>query len=481
MADNAQYEAYAEDKGKGVRYGYSRDKGWVAIGRVAPEKPSLWQRANTGLLTPDDFSKAIFGRDLGVDKLSEFSKGNPGQGPIENALKTFVAGTGKDIAGTLSSMTSPASIATAGLGRLARAPGAIGTIAKSLLTASGLSYGAKGAQQVAEGIKEGVTTPEGAQKTLSGAAATAGAAPAVTQAGRAGMSLFTRGGTGERAFIAALRPPAKEASSVRSAFRYAQPDLEKANIKDFNDLRDFSESQRKGAAILLSNQIVGKNPTAGRIDALAVGNAVRDRVTSLMKVRANLSGQLPREGRMIMSEADNIEQNLLRKPLSIAEAEQVVQDINQELTKFRKLPPADQAMAIRRGDPVSVMTAVKEELQSQIESKIANYGNLKQRYAVYKQLQDNAERRLNELDKASGNISWTDRRTAEGLGGALGALFSGQYLRGIADILAGRAAGDIMLDRANRPEAMLRRGVNPPKPVPFSGQVVQPIALGGQQ
>jgi hypothetical protein len=206
---------------------------------------------------------------------------------------------------------------------------------------------------------------------------------------------------------------------------------------------------------------------------------VRKRITPWMKIRATPTDVLPPEAKMIQDEATNIEQSLIRNPMNLSQAEQVVQDINAELNKFRKLPPDAQYQAIRSGDPVSVMTAVKESLQDQIEWKLSGYSDLKQRYGAFKEIQQQAERRMDQLDRTSGDMDWVSRRASENVGSMLGSLFSGQFLHGLADVFAGRAAGDIAVEGLRRPERMLRRGVNPPpRPLPFAGQLTQTVGAG---
>lgn len=469
----------------------------VKVAAPSPASPPsglsrVWDIANRGFISPDMLMKAIGvvspvkGKPMTMESLAEMSKGDPTKSPLRSAAEAFTAGTTKDVAETLSSFTSPASIATMGLGRLAKVPGALGKLARLLMTVEGMGYGAAGARQAAEGISQGVSTPEGARKALLGGAGVTGAAPTVHQIGRytsrigAALSpgLMARG---DRAFIGSMRPAAKDVPMLRSAYNSVRPELEGAGIKDFFDLREFAEKQRRQAASEVNNQLARLSPASGTINALSVGDAVRGKVSPWMKLRADPTGRLPKEGRTIINEATNIEQSLLRKPLNIGEAEAVVQDINAELTQFRRIPPEAQRASIKAGDPVAVMTAVKEELQHQIEQRLAGYADLKKRYGAYKEIQRQTEKRLDHLARTGADVDWMQRRAMENVGGALGAIFSGNFLRGFADILAGRAGGDIVLEAARRPERILRRSITPEKPISFGGQIVQPIATGAQQ
>lgn len=455
-----------------------------AAAATSPEKPSLWQKANTGLISPQlitEITRHLPGVKAPSEaELGKAAAGDPLKSPLKNALDTFGAGVTKDIASTASSLTSPMSLATAALGPLAKAPGVAGKLAKLLLTAQGITFGTQGAEQTAEGASAGFT-PEGTRKMLLGASQMAGAAPAAAEAARGVTSLLPAMSRGERAFVAALRPSPKDTPQLRQAYKYAAPELEKANIKELSDLREFSEKQRTRAASELTAKLAMRSPTSGTIDAVAVADEIRGKVTPLMKMRRNIGGWLPPEGKTIMDEADNIEQNLLKQPMTIAQAEMVVQDINAQLSKFRRLPPEAQRAAIKAGDPEAVMEAVKDSLQHQIEAKLSGYGDLKKRYGSYKELQRQAESRIDRIDAKGGDINWAEKRAMESGGMAIGALFGGKFLSKFADIMAGRVAGDVMASRLQRPSRMLRRGVNPPKPISFGGQMVQPVAAGMEQ
>lgn len=458
-----------------------------------------WNWVNKGLVTPDQVLKVLSMGDKAtpqtVEELKAFAESGPkvddkdtkahipGFGDID--VDKFRSGVRADESKTLSAFTNPASIATTGLSGLAKLPGAAGKSARALLTAMGMTYGGSGVKSVYEGTKKGLKTPEGSQEALLGASQIAGAAPAVAQTGRStravAAKLFPALGQGERAFVASLRPNVREIPAIREAYKRVLPELQTAGIESFEDLQKFTETKRIETAVKTTQELA-RSGAGFTVDGRLVGSAVRSRITSLMKTRTSQTGRLPIEARFIKNEADNIERNLIANPKTIGEAEKLVQDLNATLGAFRKLPPQVRYEAGRRGDPEVVFTAVKEELQNQIESQMGGYKDLKARYGAYRELQNQAEKRIDTIDKQSGTPDMLQRRAVESIGGAIGALFSGQYLHGIADVLAGRASGDVYLEMASRPEKLLQRGLSKPKPpLPFGGQLTQSVAEGAKQ
>jgi GGDEF domain-containing protein len=91
-------------------------------------------------------------------------------GGLEALVKGY-AGAMSDTGESVSSMSSPLGLATAGLGEAAQAPGAVGRLAQAGQTLAGVGFGAEGARQAVGGVnqmtREGVT-PENLQATLQG-------------------------------------------------------------------------------------------------------------------------------------------------------------------------------------------------------------------------------------------------------------------------------------------------------------------------
>jgi hypothetical protein len=482
--NGVQYMLPADQLGRAMSQGYfpvdeggNVDRSWFQKG---------WDYVNKGLVTPNGVVQWATGGKESLKSLESERDRPPklNESSSDSFSRVFHTGMMSDLSKTASSLTSPASLGVNAVAQMAKIPGAVGKAARALLAVQGVTYAGAGAKDVAEGLEEGVKTPEGARKVLSGSAQILGGAPAGGQILRSTEGAISRVMPGlfareERAFVGALRPAMKDTPALRRAYQYLRGDLQQAKPKEFPELRDFAEKGRRGAAADLAGRIYRRSPTAGNIDAVRVGDAVRQRITPWMKIRTTPGGQLPPEAQMIHDEATNIEQSLLRNPMNLSQAEQVVQDINAELNKFRKLPPDAQYQAIRSGDPVSVMTAVKEALQDQIESKLSGYSDLKQRYGAFKEIQQQTERRMDQLDRESGNMDWATRRASENLGSMFGSIFSGQFLHGLTDIFAGRAAGDIAVEGLRRPERMLRRGVAPPpRRLPFAGQITQTVGAG---
>lgn len=459
-----------------------------------------WDKLNEGLVSQGSIMNLLSGGRFKSQEdiqREQYRPPSEKESPDEAFRRVFSTGMVGGIAKVGSGLTSPINLATEGLSQVAkvpqegsellgmRIPGGVGKAARGLLTAQGFTYGGLGAKTVLENADK-VGTPEGLENVLFGASQMAATAPAAGEALRVSgrqlakimPGIFAR----ERsAFMAAMRPTPKETPALGEAYELLKPELQQAKIKDFAQMREFAESQRKQIAAETMAKIGLASSQGGIIDAHQVGRAVRDRVSPWMKLRSDASGNLPAEAQMIEREAANIEHNLASKKLTLVEAEQVVQDINAGLSQFRKLTPSQQYMAIRNGDVEGVMTAVKSSLQEQIEAKLSGYKNMKARYGAYKELQSQTERRMDQIDKSLGGANWAERRIAEGVGGSLGAIFSGEFLRGFADILAGRAAGDIAMESLRRPERILERSFKPaPRAIPFAGQITQPIAEQGK-
>lgn len=92
--------------------------------------------------------------------------------PYMNALKVGLAGVDKDVARTISSFSSPLSIALMGGGAATKLPGAVGTIAKIAMTGAGAGMAGKGVEDVSEAGTS--NTPEAWQQRLQGGAEVAG-------------------------------------------------------------------------------------------------------------------------------------------------------------------------------------------------------------------------------------------------------------------------------------------------------------------
>lgn len=90
---------------------------------------------------------------------------------FKNALRTFIAGVGKDTSDMAAGFTSPLSLGTLSLGAVSKAPGAVGTAAKALNPLVGTAFGLQGLYNATTGgyhmVQEGAT-PENVQETLGG-------------------------------------------------------------------------------------------------------------------------------------------------------------------------------------------------------------------------------------------------------------------------------------------------------------------------
>jgi len=456
---------------------------------LPPASPSWWDKANRGLISPDRFLKwASGGQVTNVDELIKRRDQPPSlkESPKEAFNRTFSSGFSADLAKTASTLTSPVSVATGALSQAAKIPGAVGKIARSILAAQGVSYGAVGGMEALEGAKEGYKTPEGAQKILSGASQMASAAPAIAETGRIAQGamakiapqLFAKG---EGAFVAALSPPKNAVPKLRMAYRRRASDLQSSSVKDLPGLHNYAEIKRVEAAQELNRELTRIAPQQTRINGVATGNEIRGRVTKSLDLSS------PAEAKAVRDYAHRVEQEFIKNPINLGQAESLVQELNARSASFDKLPPEAQRQRLAEGDAILGEKALKEALQDQIESKLSNYRDLKQRYGDWKEIQNQTQSKLDDIERHGTTVSYVQRRALESLMSAGGLLvgsshgggLSGGGLGSISGYLVGRFFADQLLSRLSTPEHALARGIRPsasPRPLPFAGQIAQPVA-----
>lgn len=476
---------------------------------ATPEQPSWWDKANTGLVNPDTILKLaalpITGpmranialtKKLGLPvpnvdmstpttaDLDKLAHGDPSLSPATAALLSGTAGTGADTARTISGFTSPVSIATLAAGPLAKGTGTVGKASRALMAALGLTFGAQGIGNVAEGAGKGLMTPEGAQEALGGLAQVAGAAPAVGELGTAikgaAQHLVPQAfAEGQNAFIKVLQPDRKVVPAVRDAYNTVAPQLANAPVKDLPDLESFASAQRVNAANQLKAELAKINPQATQIDAVKLSSAIRQQITKAMVLAS------PGEANAIAQYADRVGGQLGWKPIDLAQAEQLVQQINARVTQFEKMSPAEQRTAAANGDTFAAEKALKNALQEQIEAKLSGYKDLKAQYGAWKEIQNQTNNQMDKLARQNPQATWLQRRGLESILGMGGAMFGGIHGGyeggvggGLLGYLGGKAAAELYLNKLASPERMLQRAINPKPvtPIPFTGQVVQPVA-----
>ena len=107
---------------------------------------------------------------------------------VKNAIRTFIAGVGKDTSDMAAGFTSPVGIATtlAGVGPEAKAGTALAKVAPVAKVLAGTAFGLKGAHDIYEAGTE--NTPEAWQQRLQGAAMATGGAAALAEPVTAGVS-----------------------------------------------------------------------------------------------------------------------------------------------------------------------------------------------------------------------------------------------------------------------------------------------------
>lgn len=487
-----------------------------------PEPPSMWDKANTGLISPDTIlklanlpmttmNKVTGGKTpkpptmADLLKMREGSPNDSGEPSIVGsaglaainplfmlfpelsspaALKAGGAGLVSDTASAMSGFTSPLSLGTMGLAKVAAGTGAASKIAKAILTATGIGFGGKGVLDTAEGVSKGVDTPEGAQQTLGGMAQVAGAAPAVGEIGAA-----MRGAAqhmvpqafaeGENALVRTLQPDKKLVPALRDAYRTVAPQLANAPVKDLPDLESFASVQRVNAANQLKTELAKVNPSATRVDPMAVYRNIRGQITRAMELGS------PAEAKAIAQYADRVRDSLIQNPMDITQAEQLAQQITARTTDFDKMTPDARRTAAAQGDMTAGEKAFKQSLQDQIEAKLSGYKDLKAQYGSWKEIQNQTAAQMDRQARTGPQATWLQRRGLESILGMGGALFGGVHGGvegtvggGLLGYLGGKAAAEMYLNKLASPERMLQRAVNPPtrSPIPFMGQVVQPVA-----
>ena len=113
-----------------------------------------------GVKTEDLVKAAAFERMYneayipGVNDFKTKAEVHLGDGKSKAAVKAFINGSAADTATVGAGLTSPLSLAAAGLGAAAKAPGALGTVAKTVGPLVGSAFTLQGANQAYEGAKE---------------------------------------------------------------------------------------------------------------------------------------------------------------------------------------------------------------------------------------------------------------------------------------------------------------------------------------
>jgi hypothetical protein len=450
--------------------------------------PGWWDRVSKGMVSPDTFIKwATGGHVTKVSDLEKESDVTPRskEAPGEAYSRVFHSGFQADLAKTASSLTSPVAITTGAISQAAKLPGLAGKTARAILAMQGLGYGAAGGVEAMEGVQKGASTPEGMQKILSGSSQVVGAAPAVAEVGRIGRGalekiapqLFAKG---EGAFVAALAPSKRDTPKLREAYQNRAGDLKSAPVQDLGDLYTYAEIKRVEAAQELNRELGRINPHATIIDHYAVADAIRSRVTRSISLAS------PQEAKVMLDYAERVKQDFFNNPVDLAKAESLVQELNSRSAAFDRMPEAQQKTRLAMGDPILAEKALKIALQDQIEAKLTNYRDLKGRYGDWKEIQNQTQARIDDLERKGGKASYVQRRALESLLSATG-LIAGAFhggggeglIAGGGGYLLGRFGADQLLTRLEAPEHALQRGLRPAapqRPLPFAGMIAQPVA-----
>jgi len=463
----------------------SPDVKWLTT--PPPPSPTWWDRANKGLISPDTFLRwATGGQFKSVAEMEkQRDETHLSETPEQAFGRTFHTGFTADLAKTASTLTSPVAIGTAAVSQGAKIPGLVGKIARGGLTGAGLGFGAAGGVEAMEGTQEGYKTPGGSQKILGGLSQVAGAAPAVAEMGRLGTGalakiapqLFAKG---EGAFVAALAPPAKKVSKLRDAYQNRAAELKASPVKDIPELVEFAEIKRHETAQELNREMGRIAPQQTLIDHYAAADSIRKRVTK------GISLGSPQEAKVMVDYAQRVQDEFFKNPLDLAKADALIIELNKRSTAFDNMNDAQQRQRLAMGDPILAEKALKIELIRQIESKLSNYKDLRRRWGDWNEIADQAQARVDDLERKGGKASYVQRRALESLlsaGGAITGFMHGGGLEGagggIGGYLLGRFAADQLLTRLEAPESALQRGIRPSppqRPLPFLGQMTQPVA-----
>lgn len=310
----------------------------------------IWDWANKGLIsgkTLVNLAGDMLPRDpamkpgeTSADFLDRMQSHIDPDHPYLAALTSGLAGVDKDVAKTISSFSSPLSLALAGTGAATALPGAAGTVAKAITTASGAGIAGKGATDIASAGTE--NTPEAWQQRLTGGAemagGTAAAIPGIKAA--AGNALLL-GKTPQEAYQSALKPsttipPGKVANIVNTGLTNEIP-VSKAGIEKLGSLLD--DLHDKVTAEIGAGQ--GKT-----IDPIAVASRA-DALKPKFANQVNPTGDL-----------------------------QAIEDSKQEFLKNQEEPPAvGQGPPNMRQIPAADAQAMKTGTYQQLKGKA--YGELK--------------------------------------------------------------------------------------------------------
>lgn len=398
--------------------------------------------------------------------------------PMAVGERSFRAGTSADLAQFVSGMTSPLQILLSMIPGLGKVEGPIGKVARGAGTAASGYYGSKGVYDVGKGIKEGVTTPEGAQDVLSGGAQATAIPDTVREATAMGKSMYgsvfpsTRV-VGEPAFMEYIKPKAgDQAKKVRAAYKRLAPELQQSGVQTPDKFTDFTGAKRYAAAEELNREVAKLNPAAGKVPASGMAQAILNSITD------NIRTSSPAQARALRDYARRVYTIYGRRPLDLASAEIEVQNLNKLSARFDKSAPEAQAVALGSGDPIVGQKALKEYLQSFIDNRMSGYRELKQRYGDYKELNNAAIARQDEIESKGPQES---HRAIEALGSALGVgagmLIGGHFGQPAAGGMAGGGFGSVATDyllgryyaarklqALQSPEAVLQRALTAPKP-----------------
>lgn len=468
-----------------------KDKWRVAPPNMQPAFRKPESGITTGLMSPDTAVRALSGQ-AGQD-VSQQADAPPriGQSPEDYASQVGRADATQREGRFLSSLTSPLSVATMGLGALGRIPGSLGTLARGATTAVGAGLGLQAAPGIvssASDIASRGANPQNTEQLLSSGSQLAGAAGALKQVGLGTKNLITQGidsvlPSGTNAVISALKPTGKELKTIRQNIDAAEPEIQAASPKSLDEFAKLTGDKRVQAGQAIDQAITA----AGKINTID-GQAIRQQIAPVSRV---IQAQNPKAQQAVSAFVDR----LLSKPVTVSDADVMIKDLTAQQSDLRGMSPAERADALKQDPSLMAVDQLKNALVNQIDQKLGGMGlsDARKKYAIWSSLDDAATRRVNQVAKQD-PISWMTRRALEGggatiaagVGAALGGHDAGSML-GSAGIGAGvtKIGTDFFINRLNNPDYLISRGSQYPAsqrpPVNLGGVPIAAAAAGQRQ
>jgi hypothetical protein len=432
-----------------------------------------WDWFNKGLISKDTIVKAMTG--MSPEDLDRALAPRASDTPGQAASAAFWRGVMQDTAGIASGFTSPLSIGTIGLGALGKAPGAVGAVARASAVPVSVAFGAQGIGQAADaGLKN---TPEAWGERLGGLGQAAMGASgaldpeAVRTSVNAGKELVVRpakaikaGTTGALEAVGAQIAPEPHELMTRavkptagntdwdSQIKVAMPELKAAETDIGKPVRSVSDALEATTAAKRKvwSEYQAKLDQAKAVDAGPL--QTRDPVTGQLKpvtheptinghdiADAMEASVTKRQAQLNPGLAEKVKTAAAtyRRPMTLGEAEEFLQDANNELHSYYAKNKVGRRAAT--ADPEMAATVAEvEQLRNSLYGKLDELTGpgakeIKQRYGALSNVEEELLRRKNVAARQQ------PESLAEQISKARGA---GKVVAGTAIGLAGVGLGE---------------------------------------